>query len=151
MSLATRAPFVLIALLSLAACSGGSDSPSAPTPSTPPPAGVPFSSTDLTVGTGVQAVAGRRLTVAYSGWLYDSTAADNKGTLFDSSSAAGPFTFVLGAGQVIRGWDQGVPGMRVGGRRRLVIPPDLAYGSQGRGLIPPNATLVFEVELLSVS
>ena len=93
------------------------------------------------------------MTVAYTGWLYEEGAADNKGTLFDQASAESPFSFVLGAGQVIAGWDQGLVGMHVGGRRRLVIPPALAYGTQGAGggLIPPNATLIFEVELLGVS
>lgn len=78
---------------------------------------------------------------------------ENKGTLFDQASTSSPFSFVLGAGQVIAGWDQGFAGMRVGGRRRLVIPPELAYGSQGAGggLIPPNATLIFDVELLAAS
>ena len=84
----------------------------------------------------------------YTGWLWDAGAPNNKGTQFDS----GPFTFVLGAGRVIAGWDQGVVGMREGGLRRLVIPPNLAYGAQdaGGGAIPPNATLIFEVDLLDV-
>ena len=82
------------------------------------------------------------------GWLYDMSRTDGKGAQFDSSPS---FTFVVGAGQVIKGWDQGVPGMRVGGQRRLVLPPDLAYGSNGAGAsIPPNATLVFDIGLLSV-
>jgi len=126
-------------------CSG--DNPAAPT------VNVPFSATDLVVGSGAMASAGQTLTVAYTGWLYEQGASENKGTLFDQASTSSPFSFVLGAGQVIAGWDQGFAGMRVGGRRRLVIPPELAYGSQGAagGLIPPNATLVFEVELLAVS
>ena len=94
---------------------------------------------------------GQQLTVDYTGWLYDANAPDNKGTLFDTSVGGAPFAFVLGAGQVIAGWDQGLEGMRVGGTRRLVIPPDLAYGSQGSGnVIPLNATLIFEVDLLAV-
>jgi FKBP-type peptidyl-prolyl cis-trans isomerase len=99
------------------------------------------------IGTGSQATVGSRATVSYTGWLYDANRTDGKGTQFDSLPS---YTFVVGAGQVIRGWDQGVPGMRVGGQRRLVLPPDLAYGSNGSGRIPPNATLVFDIGLLSV-
>ena len=113
--------------------------------------GAPFSQTDLRVGTGADATAGRRVTVNYTGWLYDPTRPEQKGQQFDTSVGRQPFVFTLGAGQVIRGWDQGVAGMKVGGQRRLVIPPDLAYGSAGSGsVIPPNATLVFDVELLDV-
>ena len=106
--------------------------------------------TDLVVGSGAEAVAGKRVTVHYSGWLYDPAQVDAKGKPFDSSREAGrPFTFVLGAGQVIAGWDQGVQGMRVGGQRRLVIPHPLAYGERGAGgVIPPRASRVFDVELL---
>jgi FKBP-type peptidyl-prolyl cis-trans isomerase FkpA len=90
--------------------------------------------------------------VNYTGWLYETTAADNKGRQFDTSAGRGPLAFALGTGAVIRGWDQGVVGMRVGGQRRLVIPPSLAYGAQGagNGLIPPNATLLFDIELVDV-
>jgi FKBP-type peptidyl-prolyl cis-trans isomerase len=102
------------------------------------------------VGTGATAVSGQRISVNYTGWLYSNTAPDNKGSQFDTSAGRGVFSFTPGAGQVIRGWDQGVPGMRVGGLRRLVIPPDMAYGSSGSGPIPPNATLLFEVELVSI-
>jgi FKBP-type peptidyl-prolyl cis-trans isomerase FkpA len=107
---------------------------------------------DLVAGGGSEAVAGRRVTVHYSGWLYDPARPDAKGAPFDSSREGGrPFTFQLGAGQVIAGWDQGVQGMKVGGQRRLVIPHDLAYGERGAGgVIPPRATLVFDVELLDV-
>jgi len=108
--------------------------------------------TDLAVGSGAEAVAGRSVTVHYSGWLYDPAQPDSKGKPFDSSREAGrPFTFALGAGQVIAGWDQGVQGMKVGGQRRLVIPHPLAYGERGAGgVIPPRASLVFDVELLDV-
>lgn len=100
---------------------------------------------DLVVGTGQTAAAGNTVTVHYVGRLLN-------GTQFDSSYDAGrPFTFRLGAGQVIQGWDQGVPGMRVGGRRRLTIPPSLGYGDRAQGPIPANSTLVFEIELLGVS
>lgn len=100
---------------------------------------------DLTVGYGDEAVSGMAVTVHYTGWLKD-------GTQFDSSVSRGdPFRFSLGRGEVIAGWDEGVQGMRVGGRRRLQIPPALGYGAWGAGdVIPPNATLVFEVELLAV-
>lgn len=100
---------------------------------------------DITAGTGAVATAGNNVTVHYTGWLTD-------GTKFDSSLDSGqPFQFALGQGQVIAGWDQGVEGMKVGGKRKLTIPPDLGYGASGAGgVIPPNATLIFEVELLSI-
>jgi len=102
------------------------------------------------VGTGADAVTGKSLTVNYTGWLYNTNRTDNKGAIFDTSVGADPFTFLLGVGGVIQGWDQGLTGMRVGGVRRLVIPPSLAYGAARNGVIPPNATLLFEVELLEV-
>ena len=108
---------------------------------------------DVKTGTGAEATPGRSVQVHYTGWLYDEGRADHKGRKFDSSRDRNdPFTFRLGGGEVIPGWDQGVAGMRVGGQRMLTIPPDLGYGSQGAGgVIPPNATLVFDVELLAVS
>jgi FKBP-type peptidyl-prolyl cis-trans isomerase FkpA len=125
---------------------GGDD-----TPASPSSAGAPFSQTDLRAGNGAEAVAGRTVTVNYTGWLYAPTQPEQKGQQFDTSIGRAPFVFVVGAGRVIQGWDRGVPGMRVGGLRRLVIPPDLAYGAQGSPPnIPPNATLVFDVELLAV-
>ena len=107
---------------------------------------------DTTLGTGAEAVAGKRVRVHYTGWLYDPTASKNRGTKFDSSKDRGqPFSFGLGGGEVIRGWDEGVKGMKVGGTRVLTIPPEMGYGARGAGgAIPPNATLVFEVELLGV-
>jgi len=108
--------------------------------------------TDEVPGSGAVASPGARVTVQYTGWLYDRGRPEQKGEKFDSSLDSGrPFQFVLGAGQVIAGWDQGVQGMKVGGRRRLVIPATLAYGNDGAGgVIPPGASLVFEVELLAV-
>jgi FKBP-type peptidyl-prolyl cis-trans isomerase FkpA len=103
------------------------------------------------VGTGKEAVAGATVQVNYTGWLHDPNAADLHGVKFDSSFGRGPFSFPLGAGRVIPGWDQGVAGMKVGGKRTLIIPSELAYGQRGAGrLIPPGATLVFDVELLDV-
>ncbi len=98
------------------------------------------------VGTGTPAVNGTQITVAYTGWLHDSSRPDAKGAQFESNT----FTFRLGTGQVIRGWDQGVVGMRIGGQRRLVIPPELAYGNTQRPPIPANATLVFDITLNNV-
>lgn len=106
--------------------------------------------TDTKVGTGVVAKAGEQVTVHYTGWLYVNGA---KGKKFDSSVDRGtPFTFALGAGNVIPGWDKGVAGMKVGGKRTLIIPSDMGYGANGTpdGTIPPNATLIFDVELLKV-
>jgi len=114
------------------------------------PSNVPFSQFDLRVGTGADAVNGRRLTVNYTGWLYDASKTDQKGAQFDTSVGKTPFAFTLGAGQVIAGWDQGIVGMKAGGVRRLVIPPNLGYGATANGPIPGNSTLVFEVELLTV-
>jgi len=104
---------------------------------------------DTVPGSGAQAVAGQRVSVHYTGWLYNNGV---KGATFDSSKDRNdPFEFSLGAGMVIKGWDEGVQGMQVGGTRVLVIPPQLGYGARGAGgVIPPNATLVFEVELLGV-
>lgn len=108
--------------------------------------------TDHVVGEGVEAMAGKRVSVHYTGWLYNESAADKKGAKFDSSRDRGqPFEFPLGEGRVIKGWDQGVAGMKVGGQRTLTIPPELGYGSRGAGSsIPPNASLIFDVELLGV-
>jgi peptidylprolyl isomerase len=104
-----------------------------------------LSGSDTVVGTGAEAVSGKKVTVHYVGKLPD-------GTVFDASAKHGqPFTFTLGAGQVIKGWDEGFAGMKVGGKRTLIIPPDYAYGAAGvPGAIPPNATLIFDVELLEV-
>jgi FKBP-type peptidyl-prolyl cis-trans isomerase FkpA len=108
--------------------------------------------TDGKVGTGTEATTGKNVTVHYTGWLYEARTSDHHGRRFDSSKDNGePFSFKLGAGQVIRGWDQGVAGMKIGGTRTLVIPSELGYGARGAGgVIPPNATLVFDVELLDV-
>ena len=107
---------------------------------------------DTKVGTGEEAVVGKMVEVHYTGWLYDPSKPDKKGAKFDSSRDRGtPFSFLLGAGRVIKGWDRGVVGMKVGGQRTLIIPPSMAYGAQGAGnVIPPNATLIFDVELLGL-
>lgn len=109
--------------------------------------------TDLKLGEGAEAVAGQHVSVHYTGWLYDEAAAEHKGKKFDSSRDRNePFDFPLGAGHVIKGWDEGVAGMKVGGQRSLQIPPEMGYGKRGAGgVIPPNATLVFDVELLAVN
>lgn len=135
----------LFALISLAACS-------APAPQQTRGSVDQLTVVDSKVGTGTEAVAGMKVTVHYTGWLYDETAGNKHGSQFDSSRDHGePFSFVLGAGNVIAGWDQGVAGMRVGGKRTLLIPAALGYGARGAGDdIPPNASLVFDVELLDV-
>lgn len=107
---------------------------------------------DTVVGNGREAEAGFNITVHYTGWLYDPSKADGKGAKFDSSvERHEPFVFFLGGGQVIQGWDEGFAGMKVGGKRTLIIPPDMGYGAHGAGgVIPPNATLIFDVELLAI-
>jgi FKBP-type peptidyl-prolyl cis-trans isomerase FkpA len=108
--------------------------------------------TDTKIGTGAEATQGQQISVHYTGWLFDESKPEHKGKKFDSSRDRGqPFQFQLGVGQVIGGWDQGFAGMKVGGTRTLIIPPELGYGARGAGgVIPPNATLLFEVELLGV-
>ena len=135
----------VLSLLLVVSCGGDDNS----APSLAPTTSAPYSQTDLVVGTGAVATAGSQVTVAYTGWLHDASRPEAKGTQFDSRPS---FSFRLGTGAVIRGWDQGVAGMRVGGQRRLVIPPDLAYGNQSPpgSIIPPNATLVFDVTLNNV-
>ena len=130
-----------VAVVASAACTS---SPAAPTV-TPP-----FTQTEIIIGLGDPASTGQNLTVNYTGWLYEADKPETKGVQFDSNAGGTPFGFVLGGGQVIQGWDQGLVGLRVGGTRRLVIPPSLAYGSVRHGLIPPNASLVFDVELVSI-
>jgi FKBP-type peptidyl-prolyl cis-trans isomerase FkpA len=127
----------------LAGC--GSSSPSTPSTSVGT-----FTQTDLVVGTGAEATAGKSILVNYTGWLYDTSKPDGKGTQFDTSTGKSPLPLVVGGGSVIKGFDQGVVGMRVGGSRRLIIPPELAYGAAGNGPVPPNATIVFDISLLSV-
>ena len=135
---------VAVALLAMSGCGGNT--------ATPPPPPTAFSQTELAAGSGPQAGKGARVTVNYTGWLYDASKPESKGTKFDSSDDHGPITFTLGVGEVIPGWDQGFTGMRVGGKRRLIIPPNLGYGAEGTpgGPIPPNAGLVFDMELLEV-
>jgi FKBP-type peptidyl-prolyl cis-trans isomerase FkpA len=136
----------ILLLMALAAAGCGSSSTSAS--SVPATSVGTYTQTDLVVGTGAAAASGNTVTVAYTGWLYDTGKPDGKGTSFDSSSS---FQFLLGAGRVIAGWDRGVAGMRIGGQRRLIIPPDLAYGGTSPGAgIPANATLVFDVTLKSI-
>ena len=137
----TSLGLIVTALLAIVACG---DSPAAPTNL------ARFSQTDLVVGAGAEAVSGSAVTVHYTGWLYNAERPDQKGAVFDTSEGRAPLAFTLGQGQVIAGWDQGLVGMKVGGKRRLVIPPSLGYGGARRGPIPPNATLVFDVELLEV-
>ncbi|WP_409268036.1 FKBP-type peptidyl-prolyl cis-trans isomerase [Massilia sp. BHUDP2] len=105
---------------------------------------------DTVAGTGKEATDGTTVVVHYTGWLYEPNTESKRGTQFDSSSGREPFSFHLGGGQVIPGWDAGVAGMKVGGKRTLIIPASMGYGSSGAGPIPPNANLIFDVELLDV-
>jgi FKBP-type peptidyl-prolyl cis-trans isomerase len=150
---------MMIGALTVAGCGGGD--PETAAPESMEPAGgetavsniTTLQKTDTREGTGVEAMPGKQVTVHYTGWLYNESAPDKHGSKFDSSRDRNdPFVFPLGAGAVIRGWDEGVAGMKVGGTRTLVIPPDMGYGARGAGgVIPPNATLVFDVELLAVN
>lgn len=128
--------------LALGGC-GGTDSAVDSGPSA-------LQTTDTVVGTGAVAAAGKIVTVNYTGYLYNTAAPNNRGAIFDSSIGRAPFSFQLGKGLVIAGWDQGVAGMKVGGQRTLVIPSSLGYGSQSVGGIPANSGLIFDVTLLAV-
>jgi FKBP-type peptidyl-prolyl cis-trans isomerase FkpA len=156
---------VLLAALGTVSCTVAppQEKPAAAAPvaaaATPPPvaAAVPAPTElkiiDRRIGTGKEAQNGKAAMLQYTGWLYDEKAPDNKGKQFDTSATRGlPFGFIVGVGRVIKGWDQGVVGMKVGGKRTLIIPPALGYADKdiGNGLIPPNSTLVFDVELTEV-
>ncbi len=152
---AAAAPIAIVAALLVAASAFGEQQagPQAAAQPAPPPPEAALLVTDLVKGVGDEAFPGMNVIVHYTGWLYDAGAKDFRGKQFDSSRERGqPLSFPLGAGRVIRGWEQGIPGMKIGGTRRLIIPPGLAYGSRnvGNGAIPPNSTLLFEVELLAV-
>jgi FKBP-type peptidyl-prolyl cis-trans isomerase len=142
-----RSAGAVLALALLAAIAPSAQSNAATNQVIEMPNGLKY--TDNTTGTGTEATAGKKVSVHYTGWLYNNGA---KGAKFDSSVDRGqPFQFTLGAHQVIAGWDEGVAGMKVGGKRTLIIPPELGYGARGAGgVIPPNATLMFDVELLGV-
>jgi hypothetical protein len=137
---------ILVSVLSalIAACG---EAPTAPSHY------APFSQTDIQVGTGTEATTSTRVSVHYTLWLYDAaaTATANKGIQIESSFGGDPFAFVLGSTGVIDGWNRGIAGMRVGGIRRLVIPPSLAYGQTRKGIIPENSTLLFDIELVDVT
>jgi len=139
----------------LVACGGNAKNDSKPVESSTQTIidqSVSFQKIDTVVGSGATAQSGKTVTVHYTGWLFDNTAADNKGKKFDSSVDRGkPFVFPLGAGRVIKGWDNGFEGMKIGGKRTLIIPSEMGYGPRGAGSsIPPNAALLFDVELLGV-
>ena len=143
---ALRAALIGIAVAMLSSCAQGEDTMEGRSNITT------LMKTDDVTGSGHEALAGRRVVVHYTGWLYNETKPDKKGGKFDSSRDSGrPFDFRLGRGEVIQGWDEGVAGMKVGGKRQLRIPPDLAYGKAGYStVIPPNATLIFDVRLVDV-
>ena len=143
--LSVRLSRVAIAAMLIACAACGS---STSTTATAPTSTAPFTITDLTSGTGATAAVGNRITVAYTGWLYNTANPDGKGTQFDTSTST---LFTLASGNLIAGWVQGIPGMKVGGQRRLIVPPELAYGTSGSGsTIPGNATLIFDITLLNV-
>jgi FKBP-type peptidyl-prolyl cis-trans isomerase FkpA len=139
-------PLLVASILALAAACGEKPIEAPPSPVNS------LEIVDLKPGEGAAIAAGQQAVVEYTGWLYENSAPDKKGKEFDSSRKGGQaFRFAVGGGQVIKGWDQGVVGMKIGGRRRLTIPPDLAYGENGAGgVIPPGATLVFDVELVGI-
>ena len=139
------AKVVTVVVVCAAAAAGCEQTPTSPSNN------APFSQVDLRVGSGAEAQTGQALTVHYTGWFYNAANPNQKGPQFDSSLGGAGFAFNLGFGEVINGWDVGVAGMRVGGIRRLVIPPSMAYGTGRNSSIPPNATLLFEIELLGIA
>lgn len=132
-----------VAMTSLTACGGGAD----PGPTTPVASPATLTVSDTVLGTGADAVVPRNVTVYYTGWLYSTTATDNKGTQFDSQTSGAGYPFKLGASQVIAGFEEGVIGMKVGGKRTVKIPASKAYGAASRPGIPANSGLVFDIEL----
>ena len=148
--------FICAVAAAMAQAADQASAPPAKAPGTtaaasPGPAADTLIITDTKVGSGKEATAGAEVVVNYTGWLYRPLAKNSKGKQFDSSVGRGPFSFSLGRGMVIKGWDQGVAGMKVGGKRTLIIPSQLAYGSRSPGDdIPPNSALIFDVELLDV-
>ena len=150
MAFPTSRRFCCVAiLLAAAACGGSGAAPTTPAPPPPPVPDVPFGTTDLREGGGAAVEDGWLLAIAYTGWLYDAATPDNRGREFAAAAAEAPFSFRMGVGQVIPGIDRGVMGMRVGGLRRIVVPPDLGFGAAGSDLVPANATLLFELELVA--
>jgi FKBP-type peptidyl-prolyl cis-trans isomerase FkpA len=140
-----RTVILSLALGAIAACGAKSTDVAAAGPAS-------LQIVELQPGGGAAVAAGQRAVMQYTGWLYDASAPEHKGKQFDSSRGGPePFRFTVGRGEVIKGWDQGIAGMQIGGRRRLIIPPDLAYGDTGAGgVIPPGATLVFDVDLIAI-
>lgn len=136
--------------LTLTLALAGCERAKAPAPAPAGAAATALQKTDTLAGTGKEAVAGVTAVVNYTGWLYQPGAPLEHGAQFDSSAGRSPFSFQLGAGQVIKGWDDGVQGMKVGGKRTLIVPASMGYGEGGAGPIPPNASLIFDVELLDV-
>jgi FKBP-type peptidyl-prolyl cis-trans isomerase FkpA len=146
------ARFCALALITVLAACSGKPGAQAPAPTAAANAVTSLQSVPLKEGTGPAVSSGQIAVVQYTGWLYEAGASDHKGKQFDSSlTRREAFKFPLGTGSVIKGWDQGVAGMKVGESRRLIIPPDLAYGDAGAGgVIPPGATLVFDIELVGI-
>lgn len=140
--------FVIAAVaLLVAGCNDSNNNPTDPSQ-----VNIEFTTTEIVTGTGPQAALGNATTVHYTGWLYNPAGADSKGSQFDTSlDGDPPLSVVLGVSNIIPGFQQGIVGMRVGGKRRVYMPPNLAYGSSGSGPIPPNASLVFEIELITLT
>ena len=136
--------FGTVAIAAVCLASGCSDTP------TTPSAFSPYSQVDYRLGTGTEAVAGTTVTLNYTGWLYDPGRPDGKGVQFDTSVGVDPLKFTVGSGQVIAGFDQGVTGMKIGGARRVTVPPSLGYGGVRNNSIPPYSTLVFDIDLIDV-
>jgi FKBP-type peptidyl-prolyl cis-trans isomerase FkpA len=142
-----RLAVILAAAVLIGACGDAQSTTNIPTA---PTSTAEYSQTDVVEGSGASAAAGNIITVNYTGWLYDVLKPDKKGLQFETSIGTSPLIFQLGAGQVIPGWDQGIVGMKVGGTRRIVLPPSLGYGGIRNGIIPPYTSLVFDIQLIAV-